>query len=59
VAVIPRRGLRKVQAVLGDESVIVAALQMDKCCSFNLPSHNVVFNRIRDVDLDADERKLC
>lgn len=31
-------------------------LQMDKWCSFNLPIRYVVFNRVREVDFDADER---
>lgn len=31
------------------------ALQMDKCCSFNLPIHNVVFVRLREVDPGADD----
>lgn len=34
-------------------------LQMGKCCSFNLPIRYVVFNRIREVDFDVDERELC
>lgn len=34
-------------------------LQMNKCYSFNLPNHNVVFIRVREVDLDVDERVLC
>jgi hypothetical protein len=54
VAVVPGRELCKAQAILGDESVVVMALQIDNCCSFNLSIHNVVFNRIREVDLDAD-----
>ena len=34
-------------------------LQMDEFCSFNLPIHYVVFNRVREVDFDADDRSLC
>ena len=45
--------------MLGEESVVAMMLQMDNCCSFNLPIHNVVFNRIREVDLDVDDRGLC
>jgi hypothetical protein len=52
-------GVRKEQAILGEESLVAMMLQMGKCCSFNLPIHNVVFNRIREVDLDVDKRELC
>ena len=31
-------------------------LQIDEFCSFILPIHNVVFNRIREVDFDADTK---
>mgnify|MGYP001436736618 CR=1 FL=1 len=55
----PGRESCKVQAILGEESVVAMMLQMDKYCSFNLPIRCVVFNRIREVDLDVDERELC
>lgn len=49
----------RVQAKLSDESVAVVTLQMDKGCSFNLPIRNVVFNRVHEIGLVADERKLA
>jgi hypothetical protein len=38
--------------------VAVITLQMDDCCSFILPIHNVVFDRIREVDLEADTQNV-
>ena len=38
------------------ESVVAMMLQMDEGCSFNLPIRYVVFNRVREVDFDADDR---
>ena len=51
-----RRESCKVGTELGGESVAVMALQMDKCCSFILPLHKVVFNRIRKVGLMPTNR---
>lgn len=45
--------------IIGEERVVTMMLQMDKCCSFNLPIRHVVFNRIREVDFDAYDRYLC